>query len=46
MLENVTLENTKIGGDDNSTGAAILEADDDDDSVSFGKDGEIDIDDI
>tara|TARA_B100000963_G_scaffold356890_2_gene377956 strand:- start:19 stop:624 length:606 start_codon:yes stop_codon:yes gene_type:complete len=45
MLENVTLENTKIVGDDNSKGAAILEADDDD-SVSFGKDGEIDIDDI
>ena len=45
MLDNVTLENTKIVDDDNSTGAAILEADDDD-SVSFGKDGEIDIDDI
>ena len=50
MLENDALQNTKIDNvtidnDDNSTGAAILEADDDD-SVVFGGNGEIDIDDI
>ena len=50
MLENDALQNTKIDNvtidnDDNSTGAAILEADDDD-SVVFGGNDEIDIDDI